>query len=109
MSVDKLEISVQEYRSRCAAGAGELVLLDCREPDELALSRLEGAVCISVREIPARLAELDPARELVVMCHHGQRSYRVALFLAQQGYRARSLAGGIDAWSREIDPSVPRY
>lgn len=109
MSADKLEISVQEYQALSAAGASDLVLLDCREPDEWALSRLAGAVCISMREIPARLAELDPARELIVMCHHGRRSYRVTLFLAQQGYRARSLAGGIDAWSREIDPTVPRY
>jgi rhodanese-related sulfurtransferase len=60
--------------------------------------------------IPARLAELDRARPIAVLCHHGGRSMQVALFLQQQGFdRLANMAGGIDAWALQLDPSVPRY
>jgi len=63
-----------------------------------------------MREIPERLAELDREREIVVFCHHGSRSAMVVRFLRGQGFdRAINMAGGIDAWSTEVDPGVPRY
>ena len=86
------------------------VLLDVREPFEIELAQLAGSLNIPMAEVPARLDEVPRDREIVVMCHSGQRSGRVARFLEQNGYaKAVNLAGGIDAWSREIDPAVPLY
>jgi rhodanese-related sulfurtransferase len=100
--------TVQQLRD-----AGEaLLLLDCREPHEHQTARIEGARLIPMREISARLAELEPHKgeRIVVHCHHGGRSLRVTHFLRQQGFsQVQNMAGGIDAWSLEIDPSVPRY
>lgn len=90
----------------------ELLLLDCREPDEYAIARIDGSRLIPMQEIPARLEELEAWREkpLVVHCHHGVRSMRVVEFLRSKGFAtAQSLAGGIEAWSVEIDAEVPRY
>jgi rhodanese-related sulfurtransferase len=90
----------------------KFTLLDCREPHEVAAARIEGSIHIPMREIPGRLAELEPhkASRIVTHCHHGGRSLRVTQFLRQQGFEhAQNLAGGIDAWSLEIDPAVPRY
>jgi rhodanese-related sulfurtransferase len=96
------------------AGPGPAVVLDVREPWELqtASVRPDGfeLVVIPMNEIPARLGELDPARPLACLCHHGARSQRVASFLAQRGFgQLANIAGGIDAWSLERDPAVPRY
>jgi rhodanese-related sulfurtransferase len=86
------------------------VLLDVREPEELLLARLPGALHIPMGEVPGRLHELDPDAEIVVFCHHGIRSAQVAQFLAQRDFaHVANLAGGIDAWSVSVDPSVPRY
>ena len=86
------------------------ILLDVREPEELALAAVSGVVHIPMAEIPARLAELDRDRHIVCMCHGGVRSRRVAEFLAANGYeRVFNLSGGIDAWSQQIDPRIPRY
>ena len=89
------------------------VLLDVREPWELALARLdiEGTptVCIPMSEIVARVAELDPEVPVLALCHHGMRSQQVAAFLEHQGYTSFNVSGGIDAWSLEVDASVPRY
>ncbi len=87
-----------------------VVLLDVREPFELDIAALPAAVHIPMREIPARLSELDRDTPIVVMCHAGGRSYRVAEFLLGNGFlQVFNLRGGIDAWSTEIDPQVPRY
>lgn len=105
------EISTVDYARRRAASEPPL-LLDCREPDEHAIARIEGARLIPMREIPERLSELEPWREkpIVVHCHHGVRSLRVVQWLRQQGFeKAQSMRGGIDSWSLEVDPSVPRY
>ena len=97
------------------AGGAAAVVLDVREPSELQAASVKAderfeLLIIPMNEIPARLAELDPERPIACLCHHGGRSQRVAMFLAGNGFtRVANIAGGIDAWSREIDTSVPRY
>ena len=104
-----LEISVHELQAKRNAGA-DFVLLDVREAEEVALVQLPHSVHIPMGDIPSRLHELDPEAEIVVYCHHGVRSLRVAHFLNQHDFvRAVSLAGGIDAWANEIDPRMARY
>ena len=90
------------------------VVLDVREPEELGMAsvRPDGfdLLVIPMNEVPGRLAELDPARPVAVLCHRGGRSQRVAQYLAGNGFGAvANIAGGIDAWSLECDPAVPRY
>ena len=103
------EISPLEMQSQLKSGA-DVVILDVREPWELALCSVAGALAIPMNEVPRRLAELDRDRPIVVMCHHGSRSLRVAHFLAQQGFPAVSnLSGGIDAWREQIEPSMRPY
>lgn len=86
------------------------VLLDVREPWEFEKARMAAAVLIPMREVPARVAEIDDEREVVAICHHGGRSMQVAMFLEKQGFkRVHNLVGGIDAWSRTVEPSVPLY
>lgn len=85
-------------------------LLDVREPHEFAYASLAGSVLIPLNQLPKRIGELDPDREIVVICHHGVRSQQAALYLEQSGFRrVVNLAGGIDAWSCECDRTVPRY
>jgi rhodanese-related sulfurtransferase len=105
------ELSPLDFRRRWSQDeAGGAVLLDVRESAELALARVAAAVHIPMRDVPTRLHELDPSRPVVVMCHSGVRSRRVAEYLRGGGFNeVYNLAGGIDAWSREIDASVPRY
>jgi rhodanese-related sulfurtransferase len=104
-----IEITVDELKRRRDAGE-DLVLLDVREPDEIATASIPWATTIPMREIPARIGEIARDKPLIVMCHHGGRSERVASFLAANGYdNAVNLAGGIDAWSTSVDPTVPRY
>jgi rhodanese-related sulfurtransferase len=103
------EISVAELKARRDAGAA-LLLLDVREPDEVATAAIDGATAIPMAHIPHQLAALPTDRPIVVMCHHGSRSAHVTGFLNANGYsNAMNLAGGIDAWAVAIDPSVPRY
>ncbi|HVR55086.1 MAG TPA: rhodanese-like domain-containing protein [Pseudorhodoferax sp.] len=96
------------------ADAGPLTVLDVREPAELAVASVQAdgftLLAIPMGEIPARLGELDPAQPIACLCHHGGRSMRVAQFLAQQGFEhVANISGGIDAWSQQRDPSIPRY
>jgi rhodanese-related sulfurtransferase len=92
------------------AGREKPVLLDVREPWELEKARLAGARHIPMREVPGRLGELDPDQELVAFCHLGGRSQQVAMFLEKNGFsKVHNLAGGVDAWSRTVDPAVPVY
>lgn len=87
-----------------------LLLLDVRTPEEHRIARLEPSLLMPLHELPRRLAELDPARDIVVYCHYGPRSSYATQFLRQQGLRrVWNLAGGIDAWSAEIDAAVLRY
>jgi rhodanese-related sulfurtransferase len=91
-------------------GREKPVLLDVREPWEYDKARIEGSRLIPMGELPARIAEIDGEREVVAICHHGGRSMQVAMFLEKQGFkRVHNLVGGIDAWSRTVDPAVPLY
>ena len=102
------EIDPIELKRRINKG-DKPTILDVREPWEIATASIAGTVNIPMGDIPARREELDPEREIIVMCHHGVRSAQVAMYLARSGFaHILNLAGGIDAWS-EIDPSVPRY
>ncbi len=87
------------------------VLVDVREKWEYDTSHLPDSLLMPMGDVPSRAhTELDPDAPIVVMCHHGARSLNVTMWLRQQGFEhAQSLAGGIDAWSRLIDPTVPRY
>lgn len=86
------------------------LLLDVREPWEYQAARIEGSQLVPMREVPARVEEIDTDKEVVAICHHGGRSMQVAMFLEKQGFkRVHNLMGGIDAWSRTVDPAVPLY
>ena len=106
------ELSPTEFADRWPdyARGDDVVLLDVREHDELAVAAVAGALHIPMREVPGRLADLDTQKPLVVMCHSGGRSRRVAEYLLGQGFTTVfNLRGGIDAWSTQIDSHVPRY
>ena len=103
------EILPEELSERLRRGERP-VILDVREPEEIAIASFPGATHIPMGEIPSRVTELDPDQETVVVCHHGIRSPDAAAWLRSQGVAgARSMAGGIDRWAVEMDASVPRY
>ncbi|SEL17519.1 Rhodanese-related sulfurtransferase [Roseateles sp. YR242] len=107
------ELNVQELQAWARQVPAPL-LLDVREPWEVALARIDvpglAWAHVAMGDIPSQLQTLDPKQPIAVYCHHGVRSLQVVAFLSRQGFDVvYNLAGGIDAWSREIDPSVPRY
>ena len=105
------EISVAEAR-RQLAGPTPPRLIDVRESDEFALASIAGAELLPLSQWPAIAGEKlsDPTERLLIHCHHGARSGQAAAFLLRHGFTdVTNLAGGIDAWSQEIDPAVPRY
>jgi rhodanese-related sulfurtransferase len=92
------------------AGRAKPLLLDVREPWEYERARIAGAELMPMRQLPGRLQELDPAQDIVAICHHGGRSLQVAVFLEKNGFsKVHNLVGGVDAWSRTVDPAVPIY
>lgn len=102
------EISIDDFRALRNAGS-DFDLIDVREEYEEQICTLGGRL-MPMRQIPDRMEELDRSRPIIVYCHHGFRSLRAVQFLRAQGFtRARSLAGGIDAWGRKYDPGMPRY
>lgn len=104
-----MEITPAEMKERLDRGESFL-LVDVREPWEHELCRIEGAKLIPMGSIPQNLQALDVDEDVVCYCHHGMRSMDVAVWLRGQGVqRAKSLAGGIERWSLEIDRRVPRY
>ncbi|ADB16730.1 Rhodanese domain protein [Pirellula staleyi DSM 6068] len=106
-----LEVDVETVAAMQKDGQ-PLLLIDCREENEFAHCRIAGSTLIPMQQIPARLAEIAPHQggRIVVHCHHGGRSMRVTQWLRQQGYETvQNMAGGIDAWSQVVDPTVPRY
>ena len=103
------EIFPRQLKERMERG-DTLLILDVREPEEIALAAFPDATHIPMGEVPGRMSELDPQRETVVVCHHGIRSAQVAGYLATIGFaRVLNLTGGIDAWSVTVDSAVPRY
>jgi len=103
------ELEPAELKQRLDRGEA-LAVLDVREPEEVRLAALPGAIHIPMGDIPARLSELDCEAQWVVVCHHGMRSAQVAMYLARMGFtRVANLSGGIDEWSLTVDPAVPRY
>jgi rhodanese-related sulfurtransferase len=103
------EISPSEAATLLAGSKARLI--DVREPWEFATARIENSVAMPMGDVPSRVhQELDPEERLVIVCHHGMRSMNVTVWLRNQGFeQAQSLRGGIDAWSAEVDPAVPRY
>lgn len=110
MSETPIEIDVHEMSRLLREQPDKVFLLDVREPDEIAICRIAGSTVIPMGEIPSRLNELPKDRQILVHCHHGGRSMRVTQFLRARGFaNTTNIAGGIDAWSLEIDPTVARY
>ena len=108
-SGDGVEISARDLQHE-RARKPNLLLIDVREPLEAEIAHIEGARLIPLRELPARLTELPGHGAIVTLCHHGPRSLKAREILKGAGFaNVRSLAGGIDAWSREVDDSIPRY
>jgi len=102
-------VSPTELELRLHTGE-PIVLLDVREPEELAIARIEGSVAIPLGELGARQHELDPTQPTVCICHHGIRSASAALALTRLGFRdVYNLTGGIDRWACDIDPTMKRY
>jgi rhodanese-related sulfurtransferase len=98
-----------ELNLKIAAGE-KLQLLDVREAWEFETAHIVGSTLIPMREIPGRMAELDANSEVVVICHHGGRSMQVAAFLEREGFsRVHNLSGGVDAWARSVDSTMPLY
>lgn len=104
------EITPEDVKTKRDTGE-EFTLLDVREPWEFETAHLDGAKLIPMGDVPSRAhQELDPEDHIVVLCHHGVRSMNVTVWLRQQGFeKAQSMRGGIDAWSRRVDGSVPVY
>lgn len=107
-----IEITPQELHQLIQDGqaATRLQLVDVRRAEEVAIGTLPHARHLVLQELPQRWQELDPTLPTVTLCHHGVRSLQAAQFLLQQGFgQVQSLKGGIDRWSQEIDPTLPRY
>ena len=104
------EISAEEVKAKLDRG-DDFLLIDVREPWEFETARIEGAKLMPMGDVPSRAhQELDPEGSIVVLCHHGVRSMNVTAWLRQQGFeKVQSMRGGIDAWSRSVDPKVPVY
>ncbi len=102
-------ITVRDLKARMDKGE-KIFLLDVREPHEYSLAKIDGSVLIPLGQVPHSLKQLDPSAEIVAYCHKGMRSADAVGFLLQQGFsNVKNLIGGIEAWSIEIDQSVPRY
>jgi len=104
------ELTAEEVKTKIDAG-DSFTLLDVREPWEFETARIDGAKLIPMGDVPSRAhQELDPEDHIIVLCHHGVRSMNVTVWLRQQGFeKAQSMRGGIDAWSRQVDETVPKY
>jgi rhodanese-related sulfurtransferase len=106
-----LEIAARDLATQLKSEETGIVLLDVREPWEFATAQISGSKSMPMGEIPSRaFQELNPETHIVTVCHAGVRSLNVAVWLRNQGFeKVQSLSGGIDSWSRDVDPSVPRY
>lgn len=103
------EATPREIKQRLDAGE-DLVLIDVREPDEMMIAAIDGAQEYPMSQARTWIDALPKDRELVIFCHHGGRSMQVAMALAQRGHtNLTNMTGGINAWSDEVDPTVPKY
>ena len=104
------EITAKELAEKLKDSTG-LKVVDVREPWEYETAHIDGTILMPMGDVPSRAnVELDPDEPVIILCHAGVRSMNVTAWLRNQGFeKAQSLRGGIDAWSREIDPAVPRY
>jgi rhodanese-related sulfurtransferase len=106
------EVSAKEVKQRLDSGE-TLFLIDVRQPEEHAIARIPGSELVPMNSVPSAISSLDEKADqgtLVVFCHHGVRSANVVNWLRGQGVTGvQSMAGGIDSWSLDVDPSVPRY
>ena len=102
-------ISPKELKTSLDKG-DKLVLVDVREEWEYSLAKLDGSILIPLGALPQSLARLNRDSEIIAICHHGMRSSDATNFLLQQGFQnVKNLVGGIDAWSTQVDGTVPRY
>lgn len=105
----RFAISPKELKTSLDKG-DKLVLVDVREEWEYSIARLDGSILIPLGTLPQSLAQLNRDSEIIAICHHGMRSADATNFLLQQGFpNVKNLVGGIDAWSTQVDGSVPRY
>ena len=104
-----IEIEVAGLRDLISAGA-DVQLIDVREPWEVDICHIADSRSIPLGDLQQRASELNTDKTMVMICHHGMRSYHATMWLRQNGFdKALNLAGGIDAWAREIEPGMPRY
>ncbi len=105
-----LEITATELKEYLELADPAPLLLDVREPHEWEICHIPGSRLIPMNQVPELSSQLDPEQETIVICHYGGRSARVATYLSQIGFsRIINLAGGVDAWAREVDPDMPTY
>ena len=102
------EITPAEFLAQRDQGHA-LTLLDVREPWELTVANVPGTQHIPMGQVGQRLSEIDRQKPVVVLCRSGKRSLEVARFLQQNGYQASNLTGGLLAWSRDVDATLPTY
>jgi rhodanese-related sulfurtransferase len=104
------EISATDAAAMLHEQPDDTILLDVREPVELQMASVGGVLHIPMGELPARLGEIDKTKTVLCLCRSGARSAQVTAFLADQGFeRVLNVAGGIHAWSAEVDDSIPVY
>jgi rhodanese-related sulfurtransferase len=104
------ELTPDECKVHLEQAESRPMLLDVREPWEYQIVHLEGSQLVPMRKVPEMVAAMDPHQEIIVICHHGIRSRQVALFLEHQGFsNVVNLSGGLDAWARHTDTSLPTY
>lgn len=104
-----LEVDIHEAQALLSADM-DICLVDVREPEEIQFCRLAGSVNIPMMQLPESMQSLPRDKRILVLCHHGQRSLYAARFMRSNGWESvQSIRGGIEAWSRGIDPSIPRY
>jgi rhodanese-related sulfurtransferase len=103
-------MTVTELKQEIDSGTKK-ILLDVREPWEYALCHIEGSINMPLSQITAKLQEIDKSNDLVVICHHGARSFQAGCYLQSEGFSARifNLQGGIDAWADTVDTQMPKY
>ncbi len=106
--MDELRILQKELKKKIE-DKEDIFLLDVRTPEEEKLAKIPGSFLIPLTELKTRLKEIPHDKEIITYCHHGNRSLEAAKILKEHNFNARSLAGGIDCWSRFVDSKVPQY